>query len=64
MKDLPIKRILSEDTRLGTVTIHNQIYDLHKGIGDDSTNYYITKHGDGSIIYAVFTKEIYNSIFN
>lgn len=64
MNELSIKCILSEDTRLGAVTIHNQIYDLHEGIGDDSINYYITKHGDGSLIYAIITKELYELMFN
>lgn len=63
MKELPIKRCLSEDTRLGTITIKNIVYDLHEGIGDDKKNYYITKHGKEDIIYAIFTREIYESIF-
>jgi len=64
MKALPIKRMLAEDTRLGTITIKNQVYDLHQGIGDNRTNYYITKHANGSIIYAVITKELYELMFN
>jgi len=64
VKELPLKRILSEETRLGTITIKGQCYDLHEGIGDDSTNYYITKHAEGSIIYAVFTKELYEAMFD
>jgi len=64
VKDLPLKRILSEDTRLGTILIKDQCYDLHAGLGDDKTNYYITKHADGSIIYAVITKELYELMFN
>ncbi len=64
MRELPIKRCLSEDTRLGAASIKNQVYDLHKGLGDDSINYYITKHADPGTIYAVFVREIYESIFN
>ena len=64
MKELPLKRILSEETRLGTITIKGQCYDLHAGIGDDRTNYYITKHAEESIIYAVITKELYELMFN
>ncbi len=64
MSELPIKRILSEDTRLGTVTIKSQAYDLHKGLGDDSGNYYITKHATPDVIYGAFTREIYEKIFD
>ena len=64
MKELPLKRILSEETRLGTITIKGQCYDLHKGLGDDKTNYYITKHADGSLIYAIIAKELYELMFN
>lgn len=66
MNELPLKRCLSEDTRVGTITIKNknQVYDLHKGLGDDSKNYYIVEHASYDIILAVFTKEIYENIFN
>jgi len=64
MNELPIKRILSEDTRLGSITIKGNVYDEHQGLGDDSTNYYITKHANPDVIYAVFTREIYESIFD
>jgi len=64
VNELPIKRILSEDTRLGTITIIDKCYDLHKGLGEDSQNYYITKHGNGNIIYAMITKELYEKMFN
>ena len=62
--ELPIKRNLSEDNRLGTTTIKNIVYDLYYGLGDDKNNYYITEHGDNTKIYAVITEEIYNAIFN
>jgi len=64
MKELPIKRTLSEDTRLGTILIIGQCYDLHAGLGDDKANYYITKHGDESIIYAMITRELYELMFD
>jgi len=64
VKELPIKRILSEETRLGTITILGQCYDLHAGIGDDRVNYYITKHGDSDIIYMMITRELYEIMFD
>ena len=62
MKSLSIKRILSENTRLQTITLNGQVYDLHQGLGDDKS-YYIIKHGDTENIYAVFTEEIFEIIF-
>jgi len=62
MKSLQIKRILSEDTRIQTISLNGEVYDLHQGLGDD-TSYYITEHGDAESIYAVFTKEMYEHIF-
>ena len=62
--ELPIKRILSEETRLGTILIIGQCYDLHAGLGDDKTNYYITKHANPDIIYAMITRELYEKMFN
>jgi len=62
--ELPIKRILSEETRLGTILIIGQCYDLHQGLGDDSKNYYITKHANSNIIYAMITRELYEKMFN
>ena len=64
MNELPIKRNLSEETRLGTILIISECYDLHKGLGDDKTNYYITKHGKEDIIYAMITRELYEKMFN
>ena len=56
--------MLSEETRLGTILIIGQCYDLHAGLGDDKANYYITKHGDESIIYAMITRELYELMFD
>ena len=64
MHELPIKRILSEETRLGTILIKGQCYDLHEGIGDDKVNYYITKHANSDIIYMIITRELYEKLFN
>jgi len=64
MNELLINCCLSEETRLGTILIKGKIYDEHKGLGDNSKNYYITKHRSYDVIYAVFTREIYDLIFN
>ena len=60
--ELPIKRNLSEETRLQTIIVKGRVYDLHYGLGDDR-NYYITEHAQEDKIYAVLTDEIYNQIF-
>ena len=62
MKSLSIKRALSENTRIQTITLYCEIYDLHQGLGDDNS-YYITKHADPDKIYACFSKEMFELIF-
>lgn len=62
MKELPIKRNLSEETRVQTITIWGGVFDLHQGEGDDSC-YYITKHAEEDTIYAMFSKEMFEHIF-
>jgi hypothetical protein len=61
---LPIKRALSEETRVQTVRLcSKKIFDLHKGLGDDDA-YYITQHGNPENIYMAISKELYDTIFN
>lgn len=61
MKEIPIKRELSEDTRLESVYFNSQqgVFSLH--FKDDC--YYVTDHSDETKIYAVFTKEMYKIWF-
>ena len=65
---LKIKRVLTEDNRIGTVRLSNKhdglgIFDLYKGNGDDSTNYYATIHGNPETIVMAITSDLYDQIF-
>lgn len=49
---------LSEDTRIQTINLINEVYDLHFTNGW----YYICEHGKLSFV-ATMTKEIYDKMF-
>jgi hypothetical protein len=61
MKCLPIKRTLSEETRIQTVILApNHVYDLHK---DNNGDYCITEHGSYENVVMVVTKELWQAMF-
>jgi hypothetical protein len=64
MKELTIKRCLSEDTRIQTIHIKDECFDLHHGLGDDSKCYYITEHGNADKIYMIADKEFFENMFD
>lgn len=53
---------LSEDTRIQTIYMKGEVFDLHQGSGDN-TAYYITEHGEPRKIYLAASKELWNLMF-
>lgn len=65
MNNLPIKRNLSEETRLSSIVLTKKgnVFELHQGIGDDSKNLYITEHGNPDKIYMMVSSDLWNLVF-
>ncbi len=61
-KEIPIKRELSEETRLQSIWVKPNagVFSLHFKDGF----YYITSHSDYTKIYAVFAEEMHKLMFS
>ena len=63
MKPLPIKKKLSEDTRLSSIYMGASVLvEIHRDPDGESV-YYITEHANPENIFMMTDRELWNNIF-